>query len=124
MATTADYVDFVCEQVRGNWDVRSKKMFGEYMVYINNKPVLLVCDNTVFVKQLPCVSTLLANADKGHPYDGAKEHHILDVEDRELTLRVITELEAVVPVPKPRKKKQGTPPKARGKSTKGSPAPD
>jgi DNA helicase-2/ATP-dependent DNA helicase PcrA len=32
--------------------VRYKKMFGEYMVYVNEKPILLVCDNTVFVKIL------------------------------------------------------------------------
>ncbi|MGN0560765.1 MAG: hypothetical protein ACI4K8_06895 [Candidatus Fimenecus sp.] len=25
-------------------------MFGEYMVYVNDKPILMVCDNTVFVK--------------------------------------------------------------------------
>ena len=31
-------------------EVWSRKMFGEYMAYLNEKPVLLVCDNTVFVK--------------------------------------------------------------------------
>lgn len=51
MSTTMDYVEFVCGQIRDAWDVRYKKMFGEYMVYINDKPILLVCDNTVFVKK-------------------------------------------------------------------------
>ncbi len=105
MATSQEYVDFVCEQVRGEWDVRSKKMFGEYMVYINDKPVLLVCDNTVFVKQLDCVRKLLADADTGHPYSGAKEHYILDVEDHTLAQQAIAALEAATPLPKPRKKK-------------------
>lgn len=105
MATTQDYIEFVCDQVRGDWDVRSKKMFGEYMVYINGKPVLLVCDNTVFVKQLDSVKDLMAEAEVGRPYESAKEHYILDVEDRERAARVITALEAVTPVPKPRKKK-------------------
>ena len=53
MATSADYLAFVLEQLPPLWDVRSRKMFGEYMVYLNEKPVLLVCDNTVFVKKLP-----------------------------------------------------------------------
>lgn len=105
MATTQDYIEFVCDQVRGDWAVRYKKMFGEYMVCINDKPVLLVCDNTVFVKQLDCIAPLMADADRGHPYDGAKEHYILDVEDTELAKKVIPELEKVIPVPKPRKKK-------------------
>lgn len=105
MATTQEYIEFVCEQVRGEWDVRYKKMFGEYMVYINDKPVLLVCDNTVFVKPLDCIAGMMAAADRGHPYEGAKEHYILDVEDTELVGQVIGELEKVTPLPKPRKKK-------------------
>lgn len=108
MATTQDYIEFVCEQVRnadGGWDLRCKKMFGEYMVYVNDKPVLLVCDNTVFVKQLDCIAHLMADADRGHPYEGAKEHYVLDVEDTELAGRVIAELEKATPVPRPRKKK-------------------
>ena len=105
MATTQDYIEFVCDQVRGDWDTRYKKMFGEYMVYVNDKPVLLVCDNTVFVKPLDCVQSLLADAEMAHPYNGAKQHYILDIEDTELAKQVITELEKVTPIPKPRKKK-------------------
>jgi TfoX/Sxy family transcriptional regulator of competence genes len=109
MATTQDYLEFVCEQVRntgGGWDIRYKKMFGEYMVYANNKPVLLVCDNTVFVKKLDCIAELMRGADTGYPYSGAKEHYILDVEDVELSKKVIAELEKVTSIPKPRKKKE------------------
>lgn len=107
MATSQDYVEFVCEQVRGTGDVRYRKMFGEYMVYINDKPILLVCDNTVFVKQLDCIAGLMADAQRGHPYEGAKEHYILDVEDTDLARRVVEALEPATPLPKPRKKKQG-----------------
>ena len=105
MATSPEYITFVCDQVRGDWDIRHKKMFGEYMVYVNDKPVLLVCDNTVFVKQLPCIEGLMA-AEKGFPYNGAKEHYILDVEDTELAKQVIAELEIVTPIPKPKPKKK------------------
>ena len=107
MATTVDYIEFVCGQVRDAGAVRYKKMFGEYMVYVNDKPILLVCDNTVFVKIMPCLDALMANAEKGFPYDGAKEHYILDIEDVELSLAVIAALEAVTSVPKPRPKKKG-----------------
>jgi TfoX/Sxy family transcriptional regulator of competence genes len=50
MATTADFIEYVCDQISGIGAVRCKKMFGEYMVYINEKPILLVCDNTAFCK--------------------------------------------------------------------------
>lgn len=105
MATTKEYIDFVCEQITGYENVRSKKMFGEYMVYLNEKPVLLVCDNTVFVKILPELSSLMASAERGFPYDGAKEHYVLDIENRELLRSVLSIVESVTPVPKKKKKK-------------------
>ncbi len=105
MATTKEYIDFVCEQITGYENVRSKKMFGEYMVYLNEKPVLLVCDNTVFVKILPELSSLMDSAERGFPYDGAKEHYVLDIENRELLRSVLPIVESVTAVPKKKKKK-------------------
>ena len=95
MATTKDYIEYVCERLHGAGGLRYRKMFGEYMVYINDKPVLLVCDNTVFVKI----------AERGLPYEGAKEHYILDIDDTDLARQVVAVLETVTPLPKPKKKK-------------------
>lgn len=50
MATSVDFINYVCEQIVGVGDIRYRKMFGEYMVYVNYKPILLICDNTVYVK--------------------------------------------------------------------------
>jgi TfoX/Sxy family transcriptional regulator of competence genes len=109
MATTQDYIEFVCDQAhRAGIPVESihhKKMFGEYMVYVNDKPVLLVCDNTVFVKQVDSIAELMAAADRVYPYSGAKEHYILAIEESKLVQAVISELEKLTPVPKRRKKK-------------------
>lgn len=105
MATSVDFIEYVCEQIRDTGAVRYRKMFGEYMVYINEKPLLLVCDNTVFVKILDCTEALLKDCEKGFPYDGAKEHYMLDIEDTELSKAVITALDEALPPPKPKKKK-------------------
>ena len=105
MATTADYIEFVCEQIRGVGEVTYKKMFGEYMVYINAKPVLLVCDNTVYVKMLEEVSVELEGADTGLPYKTAKPHYILDIDNSELSRKIVSILEPITAVPKPKKKK-------------------
>ena len=107
MATTQDYLAFVLEQLPPLWEIRSKKMFGEYMVYLNDKSILTLCDNTVFVKKLPVLDEIMANAPCSCPYEGAKESYILDIEDRNLTERVLTLAEAATPVPKPRKKGRG-----------------
>ena len=105
MATSADYIEFVCEQIAGTGDIRYKKMFGEYMVYVNDKPVLLVCDSMVFVKQLDEIKDKMSDAETGFPYKGAKEHYILDIENTELSKEVVLILEEITPVPKPKKKK-------------------
>lgn len=106
MATSQEYIEFVCEQLAGTENVRYKKMFGEYMVYVNDKPILLVCDNTVFVKKLPEIEALMSGAECGSPYDGAKEHYILDIENRELTAKAVEILERITPVPKKKNKKK------------------
>lgn len=62
MATTRNYLDFACTQLEGIWGIDYKRMFGEYQIYVNDKPVLLVCDNTVFVKNHPALAQLLAEA--------------------------------------------------------------
>ena len=94
MATTKDYIEYVCERLHGAGGLRYRKMFGEYMVYVNDKPVLLVCDNTVFVKIVPELAALMAD-----------EHYILDIDDTDLARQVVAVLEAVTPLPKPKKKK-------------------
>jgi len=105
MATTSDFIEYVCEQIRGIGSIRSKKMFGEYMVYVNEKPILLVCDNMVYVKELDCIADKMEGAEKGFPYSGAKEHYILDIDDADFAKEIIGILEPITSVPKPKKKK-------------------
>ena len=105
MATTKDHLDYVLERLPEPEAARCRKMFGEYMVYLNDRPVLLVCDNTVFVKNHPALAHLLAEAPEGLPYPGAKPQKILDVENRALTAQVLEILERVTPVSKRRVQK-------------------
>lgn len=111
MATTKEYIQFVLEQLDGIDDVTCKKMFGEYMVYVQEKPVLIVCDNCVMVKKLPELAEIMRDAPDGVPYEGAKVHYMLDIENRELTRAVIELLVRVTPVPKRKKKKESGEPK-------------
>lgn len=105
MATTNEYIEYVCEQIKDVGEIRYKKMFGEFMVYVNDKPIIIVCDNVPFVKELDCIKNMMQNSETGYPYKGAKEHYVLDIDNSELCKSVITELEKVTPVPKPKKKK-------------------
>ena len=103
MATSKEYIEYVMSSIGLTGNARYKKMFGEYMVYINDKPLLLVCDNNVFVKKLPEVGAIIPDAPYGFPYDGAKEHYMLDMGDTELIRRGLDELDRITPPPKSKK---------------------
>ncbi len=104
MATSLDFINYVCEQLNGIGNITYKKMFGEYMVYLNNKPVIIVCDNVAFVKKLDIITDMMQKADVGFPYKGAKEHYILDIDNADFCKKIITKIEEVTPIPKRNKK--------------------
>lgn len=105
MATTNEYIEYVCEQINGVGEIRYKKMFGEFLIYINDKPIIIVCDNVPFVKKLECIEEIMQNSEVGFPYKGAKEHYVLDIDNREFCKMVVTKIEKVTQVPKKRKNK-------------------
>lgn len=105
MATTNEYIEYVCEQIQGVGEIRYQKMFGEYMVYVNQKPVIIVCDNVPYVKMLDCIKEQMQTAETGYPYKGAKEHYVLDIDNREFCKSVVSEIERVTPIPKKKGKK-------------------
>ncbi len=93
MACANEFIDFVCKQMEGVGIVRARKMFGDWVVYVNEKPLLLCCDNIVYVKKHPSIERFMADAECGFPYDGAKEHYILDIEHGKKARRVVSILE-------------------------------
>ncbi|NCE64750.1 TfoX family protein [Pseudoflavonifractor sp. 524-17] len=105
MASSADFVAYICDQLEGLGAVRSRKMFGEYMVYLNDKPVLIICGDRAMVKMLPCLADLLKDRPAAPPYQGAKDHYVLDPDDRETLREAVRLAETVTPVPKKRVKK-------------------
>lgn len=104
MATTNEFINYVCEQLSGIGNVTYKKMFGEYMVYVNSKPILTVCENTVYIKKLDVIESDMQDADVGFPYKGAKEHYILDIDNAEFSKMIVSKTESVTPLPKRKNK--------------------
>jgi TfoX/Sxy family transcriptional regulator of competence genes len=103
MASTKEFIEYVCDQIYGVGEVRYQKMFGEYMIYVNHKPILLICDDTVYVKIKDEIKILMENAEKGYPYPQAKEHYLLDIDQKEFAKEVILVLENITPLPKRKK---------------------
>ncbi len=105
MATSKEYAEFVCGQISAAGVVESRPMMGEYIIYIDGKCVMMVCDEICYVKKIAEIEELMAEAEVGAPYPGAKEHYILDIEHKDQAVRVLHILAQVLPYPKKKKKK-------------------
>lgn len=114
MASSPDFVNYICEQLEGLGAVRFRKMFGEYMVYLNDKPVIIICDDRPMVKMLPCLEVLLKGRPTEPPYEGAKDHYLLDPDDRDTLREAVRLAEEVIPLPKKKAPKKKEPAKAEG----------
>ena len=102
MDTGPGFIDYLCDQLRGVGTIRSRKMFGEYMIYCNDKPVLIICEDRPMVKQLPVLEPLLGDHPTAPPYEGAKPHYVLDPDDGETLREAVRLAEEVTPLPKKR----------------------
>lgn len=99
MASNIEFIEFISSQLEGLGYVRYQKMFGDYMIYLDEKPIILVCDNIAYIKRLPELSDLMSDAESGIPYEGAKEHYILDVEHKAVLREVVSRLWKYLPYP-------------------------
>lgn len=104
MACTVEFIEFICETLRPLGEIRSRKMMGDYVIYVNQKCVITACDNNVYIKKLPCIADLMSDAETGCPYMGAKEAYILDFTDTRKVLKIIKILCDNLPFPKSKKK--------------------
>jgi DNA transformation protein and related proteins len=109
MATSPETVDTITEQLNLISNrIRTRKMFGEYALYCDEKVVALICDDQLFVKITPASRPFLDESYDGPPYPGAKPY--INVpgdrwEDRDWLARLIDATADSLPAPKPKRAK-------------------
>jgi len=74
MASDKNFVEYVIDQIDSVRVIKFKKMFGEYAVYCDEKIVLLICDNKVFVKPTQNGKYFIDELVEVSPYPGAKPY--------------------------------------------------
>ena len=78
MGSSQEIVDYVLDQLSSLPGVRARKMFGEWAVYFEEKVVLLICDDQVFVKITEPGRALVGDSyEEGQAYPGAKPSMLL-----------------------------------------------
>ena len=108
MSTSQATMDYLLDQLSGLPNVTSRKMFGEYCLYVSGKPVALVCDEQLFLKPTKAGRSIALQAVEALPYPGAKPHLLITADlwdDHEWLSQLIQATDSELPLPKPRKKK-------------------
>ena len=104
MSTSQSFLDFVCEQLAGVGALRQFRMMGEAIVYVDEKPIVLICNDTVYIKKLPCLDKFEING-VAIPYKGASERYVIDVDNADLLRAIVRLVADNTPAPKPKKTK-------------------
>ena len=111
-------MEFLTDQLSALPGVRTRKMFGEYCLYYDEKPVAFVCDDELFVKPTDAGRNYLGTPDEAPAYPGSKLYFRVSGdrwEDREWLTELISLTAAALPAPKPKPKKQPKSPSKREK---------
>jgi TfoX/Sxy family transcriptional regulator of competence genes len=116
MATDPGFATFVVEQAGDAGDVRVRRMFGEYALYLGDKVVGLLCDDQLFLKPTEGGRALLERVVEAPPYPGAKPYLLLaeELDDRPLLAALLQRTADELPEPKPKKPKKPRVKRARG----------
>ncbi len=112
MPTRSETLDFLLDQL-GEWPgLRTRRMFGEYCVYVDDRPVAFVCDNLLYVKPTPAGEALMTPPVWGRFYDKARPHLLVSPElwdDRHWLRGLLQATADALPLPKARKPRAGAP---------------
>jgi TfoX/Sxy family transcriptional regulator of competence genes len=107
MASKQDVVDEIINSMSGAGEVASRKMFGEYAIYLGDRVVGLVCDDQLFMKVTPGSAALAKEDIKAPPYPGAKPYFVVSGDywdDRDYLAALAQAVARDVPPPKKRRK--------------------
>ena len=101
MASSKEYLDFVLDQLSGLDGLATRKMMGEYLLYLDGRLVGGIYDDRLLLKQTP--GALRAGLPTDIPYEGAKPMLVPDVDDREALAALVRIIAAEVNAAKKKK---------------------
>jgi len=107
MASEQHTVDLITELMAPAGNVRSRKMFGEYAVYLDDKVIALVCDDQLFLKPTEEGRAAIGEPDEAPAYPGSKLYFRLPEdtwEDPDWLSQLARITADALPAPKPKQK--------------------
>ena len=105
MASSKEYLDFILEQLSGVESITFKPMMGEYILYMNGRIFGGIYDDRFLVRPTQSAMTMMPDADRELPYEGAKEMLLVDnVDNRGFLNELLNAMYSELPAPKPKRK--------------------
>lgn len=99
MASSKEYLEYILEQMPSA--VTYRAMMGEYVLYYKGRVFGGIYDDRLLVKPTKSAVTLLPDARKELPYEGAKEMLLVEeTDDRELLQNLLDATFSELPAPK------------------------
>ena len=101
MASSKAYLDFILDQLSELDGISWRAMMGEYIIYHRGKVIGGVYDDRFLVKPVGSAVSMMPNAIRELPYEGAKEMLLVDnVENRDFLRELINSMYDELPYPK------------------------
>ena len=105
MASSKEYLAFILDQLSELDGISYRAMMGEYIIYYRGKVVGGIYDDRFLVKPVKSAASIMPNADREIPYEGAKEMLLVDnVENKEFLRELLEAMYDELPAPKLKKK--------------------
>ena len=101
MASSKGYLDFILEQLSELDGITHRAMMGEYMLYYRGRIFGGIYDDRFLVKPTKSAVSMMPDAARELPYEGAKEMLLVDnVEDRDFLRRLVEAMDPELPAAK------------------------
>ena len=89
MATSAEFVRFVCGQLAGAGQIRCRRMVGEYGRGCDGKFFATIEDGMLCLKITQAGRRLLPGAEIVEPHEGARFLYVAELDDRDFLASLV-----------------------------------
>lgn len=105
MSSDQSTVDFLTEQFAGAGRVSSRKMFGDYALYCNDKVFAFVCDDQLYIKPIDAARNFIKTPIEKPAYPGSKMYFWITPDKWDDDVWLVSLLKAMLPTLPAKKKK-------------------
>ncbi|MGE0799004.1 MAG: TfoX/Sxy family protein [Lautropia sp.] len=104
MSTRPSFIDHLLDLSALGPRLTTRRMFGEYALYVDGKVVAFACDDRLFVKYVEPTRPLTDPLPSGQAYPGSKPYAIADelLDDAPALRQLLVATADALPLPRPK----------------------